>query len=350
MADTRTPSVYVVVLNWKNHLATSSCLLSLRSVTWPNLHTIVVDNHSADGSLERLRAEFPECLFVANDANLGFSRGCNAGIVEALRRDCDYILLLNNDMQVTPDFLQPAVTAAESDRRIGMVAGKILFAERPEVIWHAGGHIDPIRIQGVARGWREIDRGQYDATCDTRWASGAMCLISRSVTDRIGLLPEEYFFGQEEWDYSTAVVRAGYRIRYIPEFKAFHHADGSYRAGHPVLNIYNGYRNKMLYARKYMNRALFPAWQIAFWLYLRIGWPRLARRWARTEADYRVLIRAGQMAYSDFNGGQRVELADLVRAGERLGPTPTWGAAWRPRTLGEDKEAPAGGASFDSVQ
>jgi len=348
-ANPRTPSVYAVVLHWKNYPATSGCLASLRIVTYPNFRTIVVDNHSEDGSVERLRSEFPECVFVLNAANLGFSRGCNAGIAEARRLGCDYVLLLNNDMQATPDFLRPAVAAAENDRRVGMVAGKILFTDRPDVIWHAGGHIDPFRIMGVARGWGEADRGQYDAACDTRWASGAMCLVSRSVIDDVGLLPEEYFFGQEEWDYSTAVLRAGYRIRYVPEFKAFHHAGASYRAGHPVLNVYNGYRNKMMYARKYMNPVLFPAWRILFWLYLRIGWPMRARKWARTDEDYRVLVRAGRMAFSDFNGGERVELADLVRAAERLGPTPTWGSAWRPRTSGDFTNPLDGGPSADTV-
>ena len=342
MAEPRAPSVYAIVLHWKNYPATSGCLASLHSVTYPNLHTIVVDNHSEDGSVERLQSEFPECLFVLNPANLGFSRGCNAGIDEARRRGCDYVLLLNNDMQVTPNFLQPAVDAAENDERVGMVTGKILFSDRPDVIWHTGGHIDPFRIMGVARGWGEVDRGQYDTTCDTRWASGAMCLVSRAVIEDVGPLPEEYFFGQEEWDYSTAVLRADYRILYVPEFKAFHHAGASYRAGHPVLNVYNGYRNKMMYARKYMNPLFFPAWRLLFWLYLRFGWPRLARRSARTEEDYRVLIRAARMAFKDFNGVQRIELDDLIRASERLGPTPTWGSVWTPRTGAAAANPPQG--------
>lgn len=350
MVITHYPKVYCVVLHWKNYPTTSRCLTSLRTVTYPNLQTVVVDNHSEDGSVERLQAEFPECLFVVNEANLGFSRGCNAGIAAACRHGCDYVLLLNNDMQVTPDFLQPAVAVAHSDDRVGIVTGKILYTGRRDVIWHAGGYIHPLRIMGVPRGSGEVDRGQYDVPCDTRWASGAMSLVSRSVLDRVGCLPEEYFFGQEEWDYSTAVLRAGYRIRYVPEFKAYHDAGGSYRAGHPVLNIYNGYRNKMTYARKYMNPVVFPAWRLLLWLYLRVGWPRLARKWAHTEQDYRVLVRAGRMAFSDFNGVERIELETLLHAARRLGPTPTWGSGWAPPPGEASPERVEGGPSLETAR
>jgi GT2 family glycosyltransferase len=351
MAEARIPSVYVVVLNWKNYPATRDCLLSLRSVTYPNLHTIVVDNHSEDGSIERLRAEFPECSFIENPDNLGFGRGCNPGMAEAVRRNCDYVLLLNNDVQVPPGFLEPAVAEAESDPRIGMVTGKVMFTDRPNVIWHAGGHIIPLRFSASARGWGETDRGQYDEVCDTRWATGAMCLVSRAVLDQVGFIPEEYFFGQEEWDYSTAVLRAGFRIRYVPEFRSFHDAGNSYTATHPVLIVYNGARNKMLYAYKYLPRGLFPLWRVAFWVYQQLMWPRLARKLARSEEDYRVLVRAGQMAFYDFNGGARVELADLKRTSERLGPTATWGDSWRPKGTGEgDGESLEADPSLDTTR
>ena len=98
----------------------------------------------------------------------------------------DYVLLLNNDMEVEAAFLEPAVAAAEHDRKIGLVTGKILFGDRRDIIWQAGGRIDAVRIQGSPRGWNEPDQGQYDNEGETHWASGAMFLMLSST---LGIRP-----------------------------------------------------------------------------------------------------------------------------------------------------------------
>lgn len=324
------PSVYVVILHWKTYETTRACLTSLFRATYPNFHAIVVDNHSGDGSAEKLQAEFTRATFIFNESNLGFSRGCNPGMREAHRRGADYIMLLNSDMQVEPGFLEPAVAAARSETRVGAVTGKIMITEKPNVFWHAGGHVDPIRVQGVARGKDEVDHGQYDQVVDTGWASGAMSLYPRATIDRIGYLPEEYFFGQEEWDYSTAILRAGLRIVYVPAFKGYHKAGGSYRANHPVLNTYGGYLNKMIYAEKYMPAWKWQVWRQVFRMYLKLRWPKLAREGCVTEEDYQVSLRAGFMAFEDHARIKRVGMAELQEAARRLGSTPTWKNSWQP--------------------
>jgi GT2 family glycosyltransferase len=325
------PSVYIIVLHWKAYDASRACLQSLRKATYPNLKAVVVDNASGDGSLERLRAEFPEALFLQNDANFGFSRGCNTGLREAHRLGADYIVLLNNDMTVEPGFLEPAIAAFDRGRDIGAVTGKIMVTERPDTFWQAGGHIDPWRVQGVARGKDDQDRGQYDQIEETGWASGAMSVFPKSTIERVGFLPEEYFFGQEEWDYSTAILRAGLKILYVPAFKGYHRVGASYRAGHPVLNTYGGYLNKMIYAEKFMPWWKWKLWRLAFKLYLKVKWPKLAREGCRTEEDYQVSLRAAFLAYEDHSRVKRVGLAELQDAARRLGSTPTWGDSWQPR-------------------
>ncbi len=330
MAIADVPSVYVVVLHWMAYGETRDCLLSLKKATYPNLKVVVVDNHSSDGSAERLRAEFPEHIFVFNEDNLGFSRGCNTGLREAYQRGADYVLLLNNDMKIEPGFLEPAVAEAQKNPRVGAVTGKIMYQDRPNVFWQAGGYVHPFKVQGISRGAGEEDHGQYDQVCATGWASGAMSLIRRRTLEEVGYLPEEYFFGQEEWDYSTAILRAGLTILYVPQFKAYHRAGGSYRAGHPVLNVYGGYLNKMIYAEKYMAAWLWPLWRFCFRAYLRLHWPVLARQYCSCEEDYRVRLRAGYMAFEDHKRVKKVGLAELQDAASRLGPTPTWGEGWCP--------------------
>jgi GT2 family glycosyltransferase len=340
MTNREWPRVFIVILHWKNYARTSACLRSLEQVTYPNYEVIVVDNKSCDGSPERLQTEFPKAMFLSNSGNLGFSRGCNPGLREAYERGAAYALLLNNDMEVEPDFLEPAVRAAEKDPTIGLVTGKIMYASRPNEFWQAGGYIHPFLIQGMARGKGKSDSGQYDEICETRWASGAMLLIRRSVLEKVGFLPEEYFFGLEEWDYSTTVKRAGLKILYVPRFKAYHEAGSSYRAGHPVLVVYNGIRNKLIYAQKHMRPVSWHVWRVLFWIYLQVGWPWRAKQGCQSRADYLVRLKAARMAFNDHHGVQRVELVDLELAASRLGPTPTWGSGWYPQEV--TKKAPLG--------
>jgi len=344
------PLVYAVVLNWNNYAQTKMCLESLQKVPYPNLKVVVVDNASHDDSGKRLQAEFSQHEFVFNEDNLGFARGCNRGIRVALDdRECAYALLLNNDLEVEAEFLEPAVKAAEQDRSVGLVTGKILFGDRRNVIWQAGGYIDGIRIQGIPRGWDEVDAGQCDAAGETNWASGAMLLIPRATLDKVGLLPEEYFFGVEEWDYSTSVKKAGLKIMYVPDFKGYHHAGGSYKAGHPVLIVYNGIRNKLIYAQKHLSAPAWFAWKLLFRCYLQFGWPKRARWGCRTEADYEARLKAARLAYADHRGVCRIELNDLKRAGQAIGPTPTWGNGWGPATQYQKPGCEGGPVSLEAL-
>ncbi|NTW68491.1 MAG: glycosyltransferase family 2 protein [Chlorobiaceae bacterium] len=325
---TAQPRICIVLLHWKDYNDTKQCLLSLENITYKNYSITIVDNFSNDNSIEKLQAEFPDVKYILNSGNLGFSCGVNAGLRDAYKSGFDYVLVLNNDMVVNPGFLEPAIAIAEKDQKIGAVTGKIMFKATPNIFWHAGGHIDPFRVQGVARGKDEEDRGQYDEICETGWASGAMSLIPRRTFEKVGYFPEEHFFGQEEWDYSTAILRSGLKIIYVPDFKGLHEVGGSYNAGHPILNVYGGYLSKMIYAEKYMSPIAWKIWRIAFWVYLKFKWPILAREGCKCEEDYRVRFGAGLMAFKDHKTIKRVDLAQLENAARRLGPAPSWGNDW----------------------
>lgn len=322
------PLVYIVLLHWRDYDDTKLCINSLKNITYSNYRIIVVDNNSSDGSLEKLQLEYPDVIYIHNQGNYGFSRGCNSGLKEAYRLGADYVLLLNNDMVVEPSFLEPAVREASRDVKIGAVTGKIMYKATPDIFWQAGGYIDPIRVQGVPRGKGKKDIGQYDTVCDTGWASGAMSLISRHTFEQVGYLPEEHFFGQEEWDYSTAILKKGLKIRYVPEFKALHEVGGSYNPGHPILNIYGGYLSKMIYAEKYMSPPIFKMWRLIFYIYLKLRWPALAKEGCVCAEDYQVKLAAGFLAFHDHTRIKYVGLPQLEDAAKRLGPSPTWGNDW----------------------
>jgi GT2 family glycosyltransferase len=261
------PKVYIIILNWNNYIDSKKGIESLLGSGYQNYQILVVDNGSTDNSGYLLREDFPDLHFIFNDENLGFARGCNVGIRAALQdRECGYVLLFNNDAEATSNFLQRAVDVAEAGKNIGLVGGKILCSPECKKIWYAGGYVDLWRCQGVARGWGEVDQGRYDRAEEVDFVTGALMLIRREVLEKVGLLPEEYFFGVEEFDYSVAVKRAGYALYYVPEFLVYHRGDGSHGNYDPKY-VYIYYRQKLIFMEKYLPKGLFPFWKIVFRLY-----------------------------------------------------------------------------------
>ncbi|HYW73824.1 MAG TPA: glycosyltransferase family 2 protein [Pyrinomonadaceae bacterium] len=261
------PLVYVIVLHWKNYEHTQAAIKSILAGAYQNYRLLIIDNGSHDGSVEALQQKFPEVRFILNERNLGFARGCNVGIREALGDpNCAYVLLMNNDATILAESLGAAVAAAEADHDIGIISGKILLASLPHTIWYAGGRLDFWRGQAVTRGFGEMDRGQYDLPCETGFVTGALMLIKKTVLTSIGPLPEEYFFGVEEWDYSARARQAGFKLYYVPGFFAYHAADGSHWNYDPKF-VYNSYRNKLIFQQKYLPRLVFPVWKAAFAVY-----------------------------------------------------------------------------------
>ena len=109
------PKVSIITLTWNSYEVTRDCLLTLKKLDYPNFEIVVVDNGSTDGSQQQLAREFPDVRRICNATNLGFAGGNNVGIRDALARDADYLLLLNNDTIVSPSFLRELIRVGESD-------------------------------------------------------------------------------------------------------------------------------------------------------------------------------------------------------------------------------------------
>lgn len=258
------PKVAIIILNWNGYEHTSRCLDSLLQIRYPNHEIVVVDNGSTDGSAQRLRDSFPQCSFVFNTRNLGFSGGCNTGIQHALREAADYVLLLNNDAVLAPDALGPAVDVMEKDRSVGLVGGKVYYLDQPRVFWYAGGSISRLWGRAIVRGKDREDRGQYDKVCEVGFVTGAMMLISRRVLETVGMLEEAYFFSTEECDYSVVVRQAGYKLLYVPEFISYHATWGSHRGFADPKIWYCVFRCRLIFQARFHSKAYFRLWVLVF--------------------------------------------------------------------------------------
>jgi GT2 family glycosyltransferase len=270
------PATAVVLINWNGYADTRRCLESLAAATYPRRTVYLADNGSTDGSMVRLEQELADegIVFIRNGANLGFAGGCNTAIRRALADGCDYVLLLNNDCMVAaPGFLEAMVELAEADRLVGIVGGKLLCYPDTSIIWGTGGWITWIGERYVGSG--ERDRGQYDQVAERGFVSGALMLIRREVLERVGLLPEEYFFGHEDQEYGIRARRAGYRLMYQPAAVVHHEAEHSYEPARPYY-LFNNALSKVLFRKRNLPPASYRLWLTTYSLYLRVLLPLLA--------------------------------------------------------------------------
>lgn len=254
------PSVYVVVLNTNEYPDCSRCVNSLRTVDYPHLKVVLVDNASTDGSAERLQADFPDLPLLRSAVNAGYSSGNNIGIKYALQQGADYILILNSDVVVEPDFLRPLVEIAEQDLTIGIVTPKIFYFHNPRLIYAAGGTYSRIKCTGVGL-HMGVDSSALSKRADSEreisFASGCALLIRRSVFERLGLLSEEYFMYFDDVEFCRR-VRKAFRIFYVPRSRIYHKCGAGLRwSGYSPLYCYYYTRNRLWYFRDH-DRLFFP--------------------------------------------------------------------------------------------
>ena len=204
----RQPRVSIIILNWNSYQVTLDCLLSLRKMDYRNFEVVLVDNGSVDGSPEKLLASAPEIRLIKNATNLGFAGGCNVGMRDALRRGTDYVLLLNNDTIVAPDFLSQLVRVAESDEKIGAVNPKILFFDHPDRLNYAGGEQKALETVPQSDWSPPPDDGRYDRMREVSFLTGCAFLIKADVVRQIGVLEEVYFHFYEDIEWSLRVAES----------------------------------------------------------------------------------------------------------------------------------------------
>ncbi len=262
------PRVTIVSVNYRQPTLTGLMLLSLRQCRYPDLEIIVVDNGSGAQGVQHLETEFPEAKFIYSAENLGFAGGNNLGFPHATG---EYVLLLNNDTEVPPDFLQPMVAMMESDRRIGVVSPKLFFFDHPHTLQYAGTTgIHPITSRGRKFGAGEIDQGQHDQPRETGYANGACMLIRRNLLEQLSYLREDYFLYYEEHDLTERVRQAGFRIMFQPESHIYHKVSASTGALSPLKAFYL-HRNRLVFIQRTQRG---PTKWLAVLYYLLIATPK----------------------------------------------------------------------------
>ncbi len=217
------PTIACVIVNWNNYPDTAACLAALALEDYPGLRVIVVDNGSDDGSLQRLRTNFPWPTYIANGENHGFPRACNIGARHPLAVSASLFWLLNNDAVVPSGTVRALAQCALENPRAGVI-GAVLYYP-PE---HPG---TPGRVQawggGAVSRWTGYNTHYVAPTPlgPNSYITFACALIPRPVYDRLGGLYEGAFMYFEDSDFCLRARAAGFELA-VAEDTAILHKEG----------------------------------------------------------------------------------------------------------------------------
>ena len=242
------PLISIVTLTWNQTEVTCEFLESTRKLNYKNYEILVCDMGSTIDPTSRIEgAGYPNTRVLRSEKNLGFTGGNNWGMKQAKG---DYVFIVNNDTEVTPDLLDVLLEPFYADASIGVTCPKIRFFHHPEVIQYAGFNpIDPYTGRVTAVGSKETDKGQHDVSGYTNGAHGCAMMVSKEVIDKVGMFPETFFIYYEEWDWSSRITKAGYHIYYQAKGLIYHKESitmGKQRA----IKVYYHTRNRILYMRR----------------------------------------------------------------------------------------------------
>jgi len=243
----KNPLVSIITVNFNQAEATCGLIDSLGHILYSNIEIIVVDNDSERESSQIIKQRYPNILLINSPINYGFAAGNNLGIMRAQGK---YLLLLNNDTVVTPDFLKPLINIMEADENIGVVSPKILFFHHPDIIQYAGfTRISEVTSRNRKIGFGETDKGQYDFSRETAYAHGAAMLVRNEVVKQVGMMSYAFFLYYEEADWCERIKKAGFQIWFAGESKVYH-KESITTGKDSKLKLFYMSRNRILFLRR----------------------------------------------------------------------------------------------------
>jgi len=240
--------IAVLILNWNGRALLERFLPSVVGFNADNSDVYVIDNASTDDSLDYISKHFQSVKTIVFKENYGFAKGYNKAL-ECIPHE--YALLLNSDVRVSENWIEPLYNFLESHCEYVACQAKILDEKKETHFEYAGacgGYIDRFGYpfcRGRIFDSLEEDKGQYNTIKDVFWASGAALFIRRKEYIEAGGLDASFFAHQEEIDLCWRLLNKGHKIACIPQSKVYHLGGASLDKAHPRKTFLN-FRNNLV--------------------------------------------------------------------------------------------------------
>lgn len=238
MTAPKRPPVGVVIVNHNLKASLRETLQSVRKINYPSITVVVSDNASSDGAQDMVRQEFPEVHLLAHAEEQGYARAASLGLGFLVDK-VKYIFSTTNDVIFDPEMLNVLVDFAESHPDAGVMGTKILFFDRPEVIWHAGGSIHPLHGHSRHFGWNRRDRKHYGMVRECDYVTGCGFLLRCEALKKAGFFKEDLIFYSEDAELCYRIRANGYRVVYVPAAKMWHKVGTTLAKNRPLQLRYS---------------------------------------------------------------------------------------------------------------
>ncbi len=240
--------IAIVILNWNGKKLFPNFLPSvIENSKSKNIEIIVADNGSTDDSISYLEQNFPSIKIIDLKENFGFAEGYNQALKQV---DAKYFVLLNSDVKVAKNWIEPCIKQFESDEKIAAVQPKILSYNNPESFEYAGaagGFIDKYGYpfcRGRILNHLEKDENQYNQPTQIFWATGAAMFVRAEAFKTAGGLDGDFFAHMEEIDLCWRLKSRGLKIVYEPKSVVYHLGGGTLSYDSPQ-KVYLNFRNNL---------------------------------------------------------------------------------------------------------
>lgn len=311
--------VFIIVLNWNGWKDTIECLESIRQLRYNNYRIVLIDNGSNDNSLEQIKSwangeinvtsQYINCLssnkkmyiveydksiaeaggdeslekrissipshkrlvIINNNENLGFACGCNVGIRYALGNNAEYVWLLNNDTVVENESLSGLVNFLEQKKNFVCVTGQIRFYNNPKMIWNCGGRLT---WYGARKYYFANDSDKSVPKNGYRpitFVTGCAPLFRSQMFKESGLLSEQFFFGEEDFEISLRMKKRGYKVACLYNAIIYHKVSATIGALNKKRNVSSThiyYMSRFINMRNYMSPFTWNIWKLACSIYI----------------------------------------------------------------------------------
>ncbi|MCP4255719.1 MAG: glycosyltransferase family 2 protein [Candidatus Scalindua sp.] len=305
------PKVTIIILHLKNIPCIVDCVVSLNKITYQNYDIIVVHNGPENKALINALSPVSQHItkVIDTEANLGFARGNNIGIRHALKDGAEYVLLINDDTEVSSDFLARMIEVAEMQPNAGMLGPKILLYDLPQKIWFEGAGFNNKTCEVTTAGFNNAEKCGDNIIVESDYITGCALLVKRKVIEKIGLLDERFFLYWEDVDWGLRCIKSGFANLVVTHSLIRHKASASSGGIDSLMRAYHRTRSQLLIARLYNPKIL---WKLQRKLFRDIAWVLF-----KSSDPHRIKkARAFLAAMIDYHTGKTGEGPDWLVTNE----------------------------------
>jgi len=254
-------NIWVVIPTYNRGNDLIECLKSLNIAGINMEQVVVIDNASQDDTIALMQKHYPDVPLFKMEQNIGATGGSNVGFDYALEHGAEFVIRMDSDVVVDPDFLAPLVKTAESDPKIGIIGPKIYYFSDPKKIWYAGVDAKD-KMFNLTDGYiHAVDMPENSHLRQVDYVWGATMMIRREVIEKTGGFDTDFFIYYEEIDFCNRAKALGYKMMFVPDSFIWH------KVGSESNNAWTAYqwnKSKMILFRKHSRGPLLKAYFIIY--------------------------------------------------------------------------------------